>query len=709
MRGAVAIACALLPFMLFGSRPVAAQEPERVIRSLKFEGNRAIPDEVIASAIVTTQSNFFARFFLVRWLGLGEKRYFDEQEFRRDVVRIEVLYRRSGYPRAQVDTVVVREPLNVFVTFRITEGPPIRVVKLATNGLDSLNGDLRRQVLRDLPLQQDDPFNRYLMQANSDTLSRRLKDHGYPDARVFTSFETDRDALTAQVSYDIETGQPAVFGAARVVGAKRIAPGLVRALLVARPGRPYAEDELFQSQRNLYSSELFRYATVNIDSAAYQAGQDSVPLMVQVNESRPRRVRAGIGYGTEDCFRTSAGWTSRNFLGSNGRILDVTGQLSRVGVGEPTDWGLANNICSASQEDSIGSRLVNYSLSAAVRRPAFLSSNNTLQVSVYSERRSEFKVYLRRETGTTVTLRRETPRRRIPLSLSYALSYGRTEATAASFCGSFNACSPDLVALLRQNRVLATLTGTATFPSTNSPIDPSRGSIKSLEVTLSSKYLGSAEEQQFTRLVGDAAWYRPITRDAILSWRVRGGMVFSPTVDIASQSGNFIPQEYRFYAGGPNDVRGYERNELGPVVYVVSQREVDDPTGPDGQINPDSVQVAATGGNTLALANVELRLPSPVLSSRLRFAAFVDAGGAWTRQDQRSNPVIRVTPGVGLRLGTPLGPARLDVAYNPYKLQSGPLFQFDTLGNLTPVPGEPSYVLDRKGRITYHIAVGQPF
>ena len=108
MRGAVAVACALLPFMLFGSRPVAAQEPLRVIRELRFEGNRAIPDEVIASAIATTNSSWFARTFLFRWLGLGEKRYFDEQEFRRDVVRIEVLYRRSGYPHVEIDTLVRR-------------------------------------------------------------------------------------------------------------------------------------------------------------------------------------------------------------------------------------------------------------------------------------------------------------------------------------------------------------------------------------------------------------------------------------------------------------------------------------------------------------------------------------------------------------------------------------------------------------------------
>jgi outer membrane protein assembly factor BamA len=119
------------------------------------------------------------------------------------------------------------------------------------------------------------------------------------------------------------------------------------------------------------------------------------------------------------------------------------------------------------------------------------------------------------------------------------------------------------------------------------------------------------------------------------------------------------------------------------------------------------VQVSATGGNTLAVGNVELRVPAPVLSNRLRLAVFVDAGGAWQRGD--GDPVVRVTPGVGLRIGTPLGPARLDVAYNPYRLQAGPLFQFDQVGALTPVPNVNQYALDRDGRLTFHFAVGQPF
>jgi outer membrane protein insertion porin family len=709
MRAAVAAGFGLLlgiagPGVARAQEP--EQEPQRIVRQLSYQGNTAIPNEVLASAISTTNSSWFARFFLVSWIGLGEKRFFDEQEFRRDLVRLEVLYRRSGYPHVVIDTVVRRTPENVFITFKIKEGEPIRVTALSVTGLDSLPARIREETQVDLPLEQGDAFNRFQMQATADSLTRRLRDRGYPSARVFTAFESNRDAGTASVTLEVVPGKRAVIGNVAVVGAQRIEPGLVRKLMISRPGRLYSQDELVQSQRNLYQSDLFRFATVNIDSAAFQPGGDSVPLTVQVNESRRRRIRGGIGFGTDDCFRSSLGWTSRNFLGSAGRILDLTSRISKVGVAPPFDWGMANNLCAA---DTVGSAKVNYSLGASLRRPAFLSSNNTISVSLFTERRSEFRVFLRRETGTTITLRRESPRRRIPLSLAYTLSYGRTEATPVSFCASFNACTSDVVEILRQNRVLATLTANVTLPQVNSPIDPSRGSLKSFEVSVSSRFLGSSSFQQFTRMVADAAWYRPLAREVVLSWRVRGGLIFSPEVDVATQSGNFIPPEQRFYGGGPNDVRGFDRNELGPVVYVVPQSAVDSAAAHSRPINPDSVVVAATGGNALAVANLELRVPSPVFSSRLRLAAFVDAGGVWQRGLENSPATIRVTPGVGIRLNTPLGPARFDVAYNGYKLQEGPLFQFDEEGILTPVPGQDSFVLERKGKLTYHFAVGQAF
>jgi len=703
VRGVAAVACA---WFLAAAMQLAAQEQPRVVRKLDFDGNSAIPDEVLASAIATTNSSWFARAFLIRSLGLGEKRYFDEQEFKRDVVRLAVLYRRSGYPHVEVDTAVRRTPENVSITFRIKEGEPILVTSLTLTGLDTLPERVRRETLVDLPLHAGDPFNRFVMQATADTITRRLRDRARPAARVFTSFETNKEAETATVTFDAVPGDSAVIGTVNVVGTNRIEPQLVRNLIISRPGRAYSQDELYQSQRNLYSSDLFRYATVNIDSAQFRPNADSVPLVVQVNESRRRRIRGGLGYGTDDCFRGSLGWTTRNFLAGGGRILDLTSQISKVGVGRPFDLGLDRSICGNSSEDSVGSAKVNFTLGASIRRPAFLSPNNTIAVSLFTERRSEFKVYLRQETGTSITLRRETPKRRYPLSLAYTLAYGHTEATPESFCASFNACTPDLVARLRQNAVLATLTATGAIPQVNNPLDPSRGSISSLELTWSSRLLGSSTFQQFFRAIADYSWYRPIGRDVVFSWRVRGGAIFAPTVDVATQTGNFIPPDQRFYAGGPNDVRGFDRNELGSVVYVVPQGEVDTAALKNRAIDPNRVTVAATGGNTLTVGNIELRVPSPVFSSRLRLAGFVDAGGVWDR-GSGSPAVIRVTPGAGIRLTTPLGPARLDVAYNPYKLQAGPLFQVDTLGNLTQI--QSSYVKDRGSKFTFHVAVGQAF
>jgi outer membrane protein assembly complex protein YaeT len=694
--------------LLAAAPPVAAQEDQLVVRQLAFSGNEAITDEVLASAIATTNSSWFARSGLVRWVGLGAKRYFDPQEFRRDVVRLGVLYKRSGYYEAVIDTVVRRTPEDIYITFNITEGEPIVVSALTITGLDSLRGRGRMLAVQDLPLQRGDPFNRFAMQASADSITSRLLDHGYPSATVFTGFEVNTPARDATVSLDVAPGNRALIGRITVVGTQRIDSSLVRRLLVARPGRRYSQEELFQSQRNLYESDLFRFASVNIDSARFQPGSDSVPLIVQVNEGKRRRIRGGLGYATNDCFRGSLGWTSRDFLGG-GRILDLTSRISKVGVGAPLDWGLDDNICGASRDDTVGSAKANFYLGASVRRPAFLSPNNAVTVSVFGERRSEYKVYLRQETGASIALTRTTPRRRNPLSLTYTVSYGRTEATAQSFCSFFNACTADVIQPLRENRVLATITALGTFPRVNSQIDPTRGRMGSLELTHSSKYIGSSYLQQFTRFAGGIAWYRPLSRDVVLSWRVRGGIIFSPTLDVAGESGAFIPPEQRFYAGGPNDVRGFDRNELGPVVYVVPKSHVDTATAHSRAIDPDSVRVAATGGNTLAVANIELRVPSPILSSRLRLAAFVDAGGVWQRGENERTAVIRVTPGVGLRVATPLGPARLDVAYNPYKLQPGTLFQFDQAGNLLPVDGQSSYVLPRGSKWTLHVAVGQPF
>src|SRR5256712_13832692 len=115
--------------------PLAAQQEQRVVRGLSFDGNRAIDDYTLSTAIATSNSSFFASVWWLRWIGfLGEKRYFNELEFRRDVVRLLLLYRQSGYMSAVIDTLVRREGNDGFIRFRIMEGDPVRLERLEVTG-----------------------------------------------------------------------------------------------------------------------------------------------------------------------------------------------------------------------------------------------------------------------------------------------------------------------------------------------------------------------------------------------------------------------------------------------------------------------------------------------------------------------------------------------------------------------------------------------
>ena len=682
----------------------------RVVRQLKFEGNHAISDEILATVISTTKSSWFATSWLVRWMGIGEKRYFDEREFQADVLRLHVFYIRSGYPDAAIDTTVRRDPRDVYITFGIREGQPIRVDSLSVLGIDSFPPRIQRALTTDLPLRSGDVFDRYLMQADADTVTRRLKNHGYPGADVFTSFETSAAARTATVVLDALPGQRAAIGSIRFAGLDKVDTSTAAKFLSTHPGRPFSQEALYESQRNLYASDLFRFASVAIDTTKYRAGMDSVPLLVQVSEAKPYRVRAGLGYGTTDCFRGNGAWTARDLLGG-GRVLDLSAQASKIGVGKPTSWGLRNGICSTAAQDSIGARLINYGFNAALRQPAFLSPQNTLTFSGFLERRSEYKVYLREDIGGSITLAHESVRRRIPISGTYTLSYGRTNATDASFCAFLQVCDRQSIDFLQERRRLATITLQGALPRVNNPTDPTRGMRASAEVTWASRLIGSSTPEQFTRLLADAAWYRPLSRSVVLSWHVRGGMIFAPRLVAGGGTGGtisgFVPPEERFYAGGPNDVRGYRRNELGPVVYVTTSHYYDSVSAA-GAFSTDSVRVAATGANTLVVGNVELRLPSPVFSSRTRLAVFLDAGALWQRGTTGlSTRLLRVTPGAGIRVATPLGPVRFDLAYNPYRLQPGPLYVTDSTGALTLK--RSGFTLSRGGHFTLHFAVGQPF
>src|SRR5256885_7064240 len=105
-------------------------------------------------------------------------------------------------------------------------------------------------------------------------------------------------------------------------------------MLSVKPGDWFRQDQLYVTQRDLYGLGMFRSVNVVLaDSVPGPGGGDStVRVIVRVSEAPLHRISIGGGYGSLDCFRVQSGWTAYDFLGG-ARSLDLTGQLSKLGVG----------------------------------------------------------------------------------------------------------------------------------------------------------------------------------------------------------------------------------------------------------------------------------------------------------------------------------------------------------------------------------------
>jgi outer membrane protein assembly complex protein YaeT len=696
--------CLTLFAAVLAAAPLAAQqEPQRVVRGLSFEGNHAIDDYTLSTAIGTSNSSWFARAFPIRLLGLGEKRVFNELEFRRDVVRLLLLYRQSGYMNAVIDTLVRRDGRDVYIKFRIYEGDPVRLARLDVLGLDSIL-DVPR-LKRDLPLQVGDPFNRALFQASADTVVNRLKNLGYPYADILRNYDVDVAALRAVATLEALPGPRMRVGQVLITGAEKVDTATVRRMLSVRAGDWFRQDQLYLTQRDLYGLGMFRSVNVVLADTTPPRGDSTVRVIVRVAEAPRHRIRLGAGYGSLDCFRVQSGWTAYDFLGG-ARSLDVTGQLSKIGVGVPLNANFKQNVCKFLQADSTSDTL-NYNATVTLRQPAFLSPRHTASFAVFAERRSEFKAYTRQAVGANVAVTFNA-RRDVPVTLGYGYSVGRTTADPVVYCTRFLLCNEADQAFLANRRPFGAITISGVRARVNSVLDPSAGSVTQATIVYASRYVLSDTLYEFNRGELELSKYYPLSRRSVLAWRIRGGTILPQRISLLGQSTRFVPPDQRFYAGGPNSVRGYTRNGLGPRVYWTDSLEV---SGTDTTYK--NIRASPTGGNTVFTANLELRVPSPIFPDRVRLGLFVDVGQVWERGDTGTTVSgLRVTPGLGLRFVTPLGPVRLDAAYNGYPQEPGPLYFLNSTDRSLTATGKTVHPGAPPGfwrRVIVQFAVGQAF
>ena len=641
-----------------GAQDVACEAGDREVRALRFDGNRAFSDLDLGLVVVTTPSSVVSRLRIV-----GTRRCLDPIEFPRDLLRLQAYYRRRGYPKAVVDTTVRPvAPNAVAVTFRIVEGAPLRLDSLTVTGLDAVRGGA--QLARSFPLRPGAVFDRNLLEAGRDSIIARLRDTGYPAADALPEWTTDLAAMTATATVRFVPGRFTRLGRITVqadtTGGRlpRIPEPVVRRTLGLRPGDPFSAADIVEAQRTLYQTDAYRRVEIRVDTAA--GVPDSVAnLLVTVTEGELRAARVSAGWATLDCFRTQGDLTSYYFL-PRAQRLELTGRVSRIGIGDPLDG--AEDLCPQAKDDIYSDKL-NYYVGATIRQPRLFRLRRVPSLTLFTSRQSEYNAFRRTTSIGALFSLASRPNSRLPSTLTYQLELGSTEANAAVFCAIFSACDRDAREFLARPLPLGALGYSIVRDRTDDPLNPTRGTQQRLSFRHSSVFTGSDRTQRFNKAVLDASWYRRLGEGSLLIAHVQGGALF----------GGAPPQE-RLFAGGPTTVRGFRQNELGPVVYLVQRYDTltAPVTGEQTYLaDPDSVPVERTipvGGNSLVVGNLEVQVRSPVLPQLLSLAFFTDAGTVWDRKVRTADVQgrLRFTPGAGVRIRSPFGAIRVDLGYNPY-------------------------------------------
>lgn len=677
--------CLGLPAALRAQSVECQTDDDREVRSLSFEGNRAFTSRDLALRVATTPSSAIRRAFRL----FGARHCLDSDVLRLDVGRLRAFYRRRGYYAAAVDTSVV--PLGgggVRVRFLIREGEPIRIDTLRITGLDSVTAPLAR--VQDLGLREGGVFDVTQAQADVDSIKARLRNNGYPRADVAASFDPDSIARRAKVGLTVIPEARARIGAVRVVNDPlpgqdtRLGEGTVRRLLPVRTGDLYSAQGLTDAQRTLYQSALFRRVDIRMAPDSVQPPGDTlVTLDVQLAEDFMRQIDTEFGWAELDCFKNTTHYVDKNFLGG-ARRLDVTAQLSKVGYGRPTHLA-GGAFCSSKITDDPFSDRLNYYGGAAVRFPTLFGLRTSPGVSLYTERRSEYKAYSRlTKFGAEASLAREIAAG-VPLRLAYSLEFGSTNAQPALICAVFRECTAEGQAFVTQERRLGVLSAHLDRIRIDNPFNPRAGTSLRLDLRGATRELGSSLE--FVKGFADGVHYRALTGAVTLALRARAGTVLGRSLSLTDRLG-FIPPEERLYAGGATSVRGYSQNELGEVIYLL-ENAPDRIAGAGDTVYfeaaPEGANLLGTipvGGTSLVVLNAELRVRSPFYPELVQFAAFADAGDVWQRgiqpEARRASSLylnaLKWTPGVGVRIFSPVGPIQVNVGYNPFPRPAGALY-----------------------------------
>lgn len=704
-----AIAGILVVALFFaGATPSCAQEiPENepetpgsvvpYVNSIRFTGNSAVPHEEIRQIIVTAEPSSF--------LGLGlfgkTKKPFNPDEFQRDLDIIKKLYTYKGYFFADV-----RSSMNyrdngrkADILISITENEPARIDSLAWSGLESIDEKLKGRYLASSILKTGENFSVEKLISERDRTMTFFREEGYTFFHEDSiRIKVDTVGANAGILYKIRLPEKLVYGPVNAVvhnpirkdpgsretrflengipgvifGNQNIRPALIANSVAFREGqttRESLEQETLQNfgKTNLFSSIIVRpdsvrdgrlYTTVHLEPAPKHQFE---PKLLIDNRYGSLFFGASLAYenrnllGGAEQFKTAAEFGTQTSYSNN-----LLGNLQKEDYDKfiPYELSLKSSLVMPmlKKPDNVFSAYLEYSQSTL---PILISSRNGLVRGSYSSKLSPssrlsfdffefewvqkdslrgFRKLFKTDLAENIDIDPDDDAAvdagidsllETRVYQTFRLRYNYTNQSTVQ--PGKNIWNLDL--LLEESGSLAWLIDEFVDTGTYSGFTDSEPQIFG---TAYSQYVKAETKLGFTRNLSPG---RQFAGRLHLGWMMPYGKA------------DATPEERRFYAGGANSMRGWLFNTLGP--------------------GSSTSEAAANFG-----ADIKMELG---LEYRWKFfklfgqpsgiTFFTDIGNIWDSSGPYGfslNSLMKDFAwdfGVGLRVGSPIGPFRFDFAW----------------------------------------------
>jgi outer membrane protein assembly complex protein YaeT len=507
---------------------------------------------------------------------------------------IESLYSQNGFLRTRVRLQGIninKDKKTALVFLSIDEGSQFKVRTVSITGIRFFPEE---KLIVQTQIHQGHFFSRKTFNEAQSKIRELYAQNGFNNVNVQPQTRIYEEAAELDLIFNVEENDQAFIEKINLIGNIVTHPRVIRRELLFKEGNTVNFLTINQTRKRLYDLGIFERVNINVltmgsplsslrdeDGAALVR---SYQLDVEVEELRPFRLRYGFLYDTDSGLGASGELVNRN----------VFGRAQLLGTSFRAD------------QDERDFRVF-------LRSHYFLSKKINTEIFTFV-RRSEMPAFTVDRTGFTIQQQHSIGRSNI---LSYNYTFERNHTFARTPEGPL---STDTIFHV------STLNTAFTRDTRDNILNASRGFFFSQSVGYSSKLFGS--DVNFIRYFGQFNAYASLS----------GSLVYATGLRIGLSKGlghDMIPSE-KFFAGGGTTIRGFGKNEIGPL---------DPSTG------------LAEGGDAVLILNQELRFP---IYKRLSGAAFLDLGNVYPTLSDIDLFNVRQAAGFGLRYKTPFVLVRVD-------------------------------------------------